>query len=63
MNPESTEAVIELCLRTQHENTKNAILKYIAQEYPDSVKYGQWMFSDADDIAKFINDLKLEDTK
>ncbi len=63
MTNESTEAVLELCLKTQHENTKRAILKYIAQEYPISVEYGEWQFSEAEDIAKFISELKLEDAK
>lgn len=69
MTNESTEAVLELCLQTQHENTKRAILLAVKNckkprdwdRMPSSVRLEMnWMI---DRLISTIDELKLEDTK
>lgn len=64
MTNESTEAVIELCLRTQHENTKRAICRELDQR----IKELESIFKDSHaevlaELEGWVESLKLEDTK
>ena len=62
MTNESTEAVLDLCLQTQHENTKRAILNHIGQRVNDSVSV-ELVMRELQDVEDWIDQLKLEDTK
>lgn len=62
MNQESTEAVLELCLHTQHENTKRAILNRLTEQYDRNLCRAE-IIEEVEDIAYWIANLKLEDAK
>jgi hypothetical protein len=64
MTNESTEAVLQLCLQTQHENTKRAICRYAMTRISDLNELRQW--ASATELSKlmdWLDQLKLEDTK
>ena len=64
MTNESTEAVLELCLQTQHENTKRAILNAIDAELGECEDQGEMQRVGAlKELRVWIDELKLEDTK
>jgi hypothetical protein len=62
MNQESIEAVWELCLQTQHENTVRTILQHLLEQYDRTVCDEQIMI-EIETIEQWIANLKLEDTK
>jgi hypothetical protein len=69
MNQESTEAVLELCIQTQHENTKKRACHLLSGWYVTVERRGSKTFSHEQMLAmlslliKTVDEIKLEDTK
>ena len=62
MTNESTEAVLQLCLQTQHENTKRRIIKWL-----EDSRHAHELNCHEDTVVlktiEWIEELKVEDTK